>query len=244
VGCAEVAAAARWHPSGLALLAAEPFDTASGRLDGAAVARLLGLVRDCFDVVIVDVPARLDDRGAAALATADAALLVTTPEVPCVVAARRLVDALAWRHFSLARMGVVVNMLVESEGVTPERIASAICMPLAGTIPFDPEAVRRTVNSAREHGGALRPGKVHTALAAISARVLPVTEPERAAGRGDPATADPGGGGRPTGGQNAVQRAVDSSAERQSATGHGAAGNDGGGGGLGTGDFATGGVGG
>jgi pilus assembly protein CpaE len=221
VGRGEVAAVARRHPSGLALLAAEPFDAAAGLLDGAAVRRLLELARRCFDVVVVDVPARLDDRGVAALAAADKALLVVTPEVPCVVAARRLVDALAWRDFPLARLGVVVNMLEEAEGVTPEQIAAAISLRLTGTIPFAPKPVRQSINSAREHNGSLEPGTAHTAIAALSAHVV--------LGSTAAAPRPEGDGG-------------DHGANGKGANGHGAGGGELGAEGFGAGGFGSGGV--
>lgn len=169
----EVGAVARMHRSGLALLAAEPFDRDADRLDGRAVRELLAFLRSRFGVLVVDVPAGVDDRGVSALAVADVVLLVVTPEVPCVVSARRLVDALSLHRFPLERVGVLVNMLDVEGGVAPERIARALSLRLAGAVPFDREVVRAAVDGGWEHGGVLAPGIVHDAVAAAAEAVLP-----------------------------------------------------------------------
>lgn len=172
-GRAEVAAVARRHRSGLALLAAEPFDPAARRLDGRAVRRLLDELRGVFDVLVVDVPAGVDDRGVGALTAADVALLVVTPEVPCVLAGRRLVEALARHRFRLERLGVLVNMLDADAAVAGEQVALALSLRLAGVVPFDRATVRALVECSLERGGVMAPGRVGAAVAAVANRVLP-----------------------------------------------------------------------
>lgn len=77
------------HPSGIRVLAAPAESERAEELTEPIARRVLGALRAHFPVVVVDCGSRLDDANAVALEIADQALLVVTPDVPCLLAARR-----------------------------------------------------------------------------------------------------------------------------------------------------------
>jgi septum formation inhibitor-activating ATPase MinD len=99
-----------------------------------------------FELVVVDLPRHLGDAGAEALLVAAVALLVVPAELRAVVASQRVAAALA-RHACDVR--VVVRGPAPG-GLTPDAIANALALPLAGTVPSD-----RRLATALEHGELL-----------------------------------------------------------------------------------------
>ena len=69
-------------PAGLEVLAPTPPDPAADGLAGAMVESLLGQLRAAYDLVVIDVPARVDDWTVTLLAAADRTLLVSVPNGP------------------------------------------------------------------------------------------------------------------------------------------------------------------
>ncbi|MEU7105448.1 AAA family ATPase [Streptomyces sp. NPDC046215] len=79
------------HPTGLGLLLA-PAEGERGEEVGDLVSRqIVGALRSRYEVVVVDCGTQITAAGAAVVETADVALLVTTPDVVSVRAAKRMV---------------------------------------------------------------------------------------------------------------------------------------------------------
>jgi secretion/DNA translocation related CpaE-like protein len=96
-----------------------------------------------FELVVVDLPRHLDAAGAEALMAAGVTFLVVPAELRAVVAGHRVAAALA-RHTSEVR--VVVRGPAPG-GLTPDAIAHALGLPLAGAVSSD-----RRLATALEHG--------------------------------------------------------------------------------------------
>ncbi len=79
------------HDTGLALLLAPGEGERGEEVTDRAVRQLISALRSRYEVVVIDCGAQLGGAGAAAVETADTALLVTTPDVIAVRAAKRTV---------------------------------------------------------------------------------------------------------------------------------------------------------
>lgn len=96
----------------------------------AAMSAVLDAGRAARDLVVVDLPRRLDPAAEVALQSADQCLLVVPAEVRAVTAATKLVAA-AIEH--CAQISLVVRG--PSPGrLTPEEIATALDLPVVGTL--------------------------------------------------------------------------------------------------------------
>jgi secretion/DNA translocation related CpaE-like protein len=112
-------------------------------IPGTAMRSVLDAASRAFALVVVDLPRYLDEAAAEALATGTLTLLVVPAEVRAAVAADRVATALR-RHASDVR---VVVARPAPGGLTPEAVAQALGLPLAGTIDRD-----RRLAIALEHG--------------------------------------------------------------------------------------------
>jgi secretion/DNA translocation related CpaE-like protein len=90
------------------------------------------------DIVVVDLPRRLDDAAVLALAAADRALLLVPAELRACAAAAR-VAAIAAVHTSALK--VVVRGPAPGR-LKPREVARALGLPLAGTLRPEPELAR------------------------------------------------------------------------------------------------------
>ncbi|GLY05862.1 septum site-determining protein Ssd [Actinoplanes sp. NBRC 101535] len=108
-----------------------------GELPGVpveAMAASLDAARRGRDVIVADLPRRLDDAAVLALQTADRALLVVPAELRAAAAAARTASALA---LHCANVAVVVRGPAPGK-LRPREIAQSLGLPLAGTLRPDP----------------------------------------------------------------------------------------------------------
>lgn len=91
-----------------------------------------------FDFIFIDSPAGLDDGFHRAVACADEAIVVTTPQVPAVRDADRVVGVL--KSYKLEKLQLIVNMvrgdlLVAGECLSPKDLSDLLKLPLLGVLP-------------------------------------------------------------------------------------------------------------
>jgi secretion/DNA translocation related CpaE-like protein len=118
--------------------------------------------RSTRDVVVVDLPRRLDDAAVLALEVTDRALLVVPAELRACAAASR-VAAIAGAH--TASLGLVVRVPGPA-GLRPREVARSLSLPLVGTLRSEPELARQLEKGTPPAGTGRGP------LAAVCQRVL------------------------------------------------------------------------
>jgi len=114
-------------------------------LPAQAMAAALDAGRRARDLVVVDLPRRLDDAAVAALQGADHALLVVPAELRATAAATQIGKAVA---LHCAEVSVVVREPAPGH-LSAVEVARSVGFPLAGTLPPEPGLVR-----GLEHGEA------------------------------------------------------------------------------------------
>ncbi|MFC5718928.1 TadE/TadG family type IV pilus assembly protein [Streptomyces gamaensis] len=139
------------HPSGLGLLLA-PGEGERGEDVGDLAARqIAAALRRRYEVVVVDCGTYLTAAGAAVVETADLALLLTTPDVVCVRAAKRAVRL--WDRLQIRKADgivTVVNRLTRGAEIQPPLVARTTGTRTARTaIPAAYKELRPAVDSGR-----------------------------------------------------------------------------------------------
>ncbi len=103
-----------------------------------AIKVVLDALSPQFDFIIIDCPAGIDEGFHRAVATADEAIVVTTPQVSAIRDADKVVTLL--KSYSLSAVWLAVNkvrgdLLLTGESPSPQEIAELIKTPLLGVIP-------------------------------------------------------------------------------------------------------------
>lgn len=141
------------HDTGLALLLAPAEGERGEEVTDRAARQLIGALRSRYEAVVVDCGAQLGGAGAAAVETADTALLVTTPDVIAVRAAKRTVRM--WDRLQIRKAEettVVVNRHTRGTEIQP-----ALVQRITGTA-----LARTTVPAAfKELQGVVDAGRLH-----------------------------------------------------------------------------------
>lgn len=110
-------------------------------LSPQAVKVVLESISPQFDYIIIDCPAGIDDGFHRAVATADEAIVVTTPTLPSLRDADKVITML--KSYQLSSLTVVINrvqgeLLATGDCLTPKEIANLLKVPILGLIPDEP----------------------------------------------------------------------------------------------------------
>ncbi|GHA97050.1 MULTISPECIES: AAA family ATPase [Streptomyces] len=185
------------HDTGVALLLAPGEGERGEEVTDRAARHIVGALRSRYDVVVLDCGAQLGAASAAAVETADTALLLTTPDVVAVRAAKRTVRM--WERLRIRKAQettVVVNRLTRSAEIQPSLVQRITGTALAATaIPAAYKELQGAVDSGRIHDLDNR-STVKQALWSLAGELGLVKTPE-----GEPAR---GSGGRLRGDRGAV----------------------------------------
>lgn len=112
------------HPTGLSLLLAPDQGEYAERLTGQQVSTILAGLRHRHDIVVVDAGAVVNEASAAAVEMADEVYVVTTPDVPALRGARRLVEL--WERLALRKedaVRAIINRTDKRTDIQPETAA-------------------------------------------------------------------------------------------------------------------------
>ncbi|KUN30670.1 septum formation initiator [Streptomyces corchorusii] len=141
------------HDTGLSLLLAPGEGERGEEVTDRATRQLVSALRSRYEVVVVDCGAQLGGAGAAAVEMADTALLVTTPDVIAVRAAKRTVRM--WDRLQIRKAEettVVVNRHTRSTEIQPALVQRITGTALARTaVPANFKELQGVVDAGRVH---------------------------------------------------------------------------------------------
>jgi pilus assembly protein CpaE len=123
--------------SGLAILARPEQPEASQQVTREGFRRLLAMLAQVFDYVIIDSQMSLDPLYTAALQAADTNLLVMELNVPSARNAERFVGAMRRMGVETDAIKVVVNRFERGTELSPSDVEAALGLKIAWTIPND-----------------------------------------------------------------------------------------------------------
>lgn len=141
------------HDTGLALLLAPGEGERGEEVTDRAARQIVSALRSRYEVVVIDCGAQLGGAGAAAVEMADAALLVTTPDVVSVRGAKRAVRM--WDRLQIRKAEettVVVNRHTRGTEIQPALIQKITGTPVAATtVPANFKELHGAVDAGRVH---------------------------------------------------------------------------------------------
>ncbi|MER6569374.1 cellulose synthase operon protein YhjQ/BcsQ [Streptomyces sp. NPDC001093] len=141
------------HDTGLALLLAPGEGERGEEVTDRAARQTVSALRSRYEVVVVDCGAQLSGAGAAVVEMADIALLVTTPDVIAVRAAKRTVRM--WDRLQIRKAEettVVVNRHTRSTEIQPALVQRITGTAVARTaVPANFKELQAVVDTGRVH---------------------------------------------------------------------------------------------
>ncbi|MES4900757.1 MULTISPECIES: P-loop NTPase [unclassified Streptomyces] len=139
------------HQTGIGLLLAPGEGERGEEVSDRAARQVVSALRSRFEVVIVDCGTQMTSAGAAVVEIADLALLVTTPDVVAVRAAKRMVRL--WDRLQIRKAEdtvAVVNRHTRSAEIQPQLIERATGARMARTVvPAGFKELQPAVDSGR-----------------------------------------------------------------------------------------------
>ncbi|GAA5069421.1 AAA family ATPase [Streptomyces similanensis] len=141
------------HDTGLALLLAPAEGERGEEVTDRAARHLVSALRSRYEIVVVDCGAQLTGASAAAVEMADTALLLTTPDVVAVRAAKRTVRM--WDRLQIRKAEettVVVNRHTRGAEIQPPLVRKITATPVAATaVPAAFKELQGVIDAGRLH---------------------------------------------------------------------------------------------
>ena len=126
--------------------------------------KLTDQLKEEFDYVIIDCPAGIEQGFHNAIAGADRALVVTTPEVSAVRDADRIIGLLEANEIKQAHLIVNrlrMDMVKRGDMMSSEDVVEILAIPLIGVVPDDENIVISTNQGAPLVGNNTMAGKAY-----------------------------------------------------------------------------------
>lgn len=132
------------HRSGLKALVAPMEPSAGESIDVTLVTRILDLLREEFDYVIVDSPPALDDNVLAAFDRSDVVALLATLDIPALKNLKLTLETLDLISFPRDRLKIVLNRADSKVGLALSEVEKTLKAPIVAQIPSSREVPAST----------------------------------------------------------------------------------------------------
>jgi pilus assembly protein CpaE len=132
------------HRRGFSTLVAPVQPDAKDSIPASLVSRILSVLKQNFDYVIVDTSPAFDEHVLQAFDETDELLLVTTLDVPTLKNVKIACETLDLLNFPKPRRHLVLNRADDKVGLSPEKVEATLDMKIAQAIPTSPEVANAT----------------------------------------------------------------------------------------------------
>jgi pilus assembly protein CpaE len=132
--------------SGVKILPPPPTPDLADQIDSGQFSKLLSLLRENNDYIIVDSSSHLSEPVQVALEIADAIVLVTTPEIPSIKNCNLFLSLIDAGGINRERVLFVMNRYDQRRSIAPERVGASLHQNVVMTIPFDDVSVINSMN--------------------------------------------------------------------------------------------------
>jgi pilus assembly protein CpaE len=130
------------HPSGINVLTAPTRPSEWRQVQPAHVERLITLLEETHDFVILDTPGFFTELVGTALDMSDLVLLITTLDVSSIKDCAMAVDMLAQADFPMDRVKLVINHTNDLQKVDISQVTQVTGLEVFWDVPFDKSIVR------------------------------------------------------------------------------------------------------
>jgi pilus assembly protein CpaE len=138
------------HRSGLQALVAPMEPSAADTIDTALVVRIVDLLKEEFDYLVIDTPPALDDNVLAAFDRSDVVALLATLDIPALKNLKLTLETLDLIGFPRDRLKVVLNRSDSKVGLALAEVEKTLKAPIVAQIPSS-----RDVPASTNRGVAL-----------------------------------------------------------------------------------------
>ena len=123
------------HRSGLQALVAPMEPSAAETIDVPTVTRIIDLLRDEFDYVVIDTPPALDDNVLAAFDRSDVVALLATLDIPALKNLKLTLETLDLIGYPRERLRIVLNRSDSKVGLSLPEVEKTLKAPIVAQIP-------------------------------------------------------------------------------------------------------------
>jgi len=123
------------HSPGLSVLVAPVQPDAKDRIKGELIGRVLRILKERFDVVVVDTPPAFDDVVLQAFDESDLLLLVANLDVPALKSLKITSETLGLLNHPKDRWRLVLNRADMKVGLTPAEVEKTLDLKITASIP-------------------------------------------------------------------------------------------------------------
>lgn len=145
--------------------------------------KLIQELKEQYDYILLDCPAGIEQGFKNAIAGADRALVVTTPEVSAIRDADRIIGLLEANEFE--KIELVINrlrhdMIRRGEMMTIDDVIDILAIPLIGAVPDDENVVISTNQGEPLVGSATQAGKAYLNISRrVTGEEIPLMEMDK-----------------------------------------------------------------
>jgi pilus assembly protein CpaE len=175
------ACVARVHPN-LDLLAGSGDPVRAGELRASHLQRVMTLVRDQYDAVIVDIGSTINPLSIQALDQSELICMTLQQSIPHLHAGRRLLDILCELGYPAGKMRLIVNHYDKQAQIGVDAIEQAMGAKPVHLLPRDPRSAHQAVNQGMPLLDVARSGALTKSLNALTTLLWPL--PDTSAKRG------------------------------------------------------------
>jgi pilus assembly protein CpaE len=123
------------HSPGLSVLVAPVQPDAKDRIKGDLIGRILHILKERFDFIVVDTPPAFDDVVLQAFDESDLLLLVANLDVPALKSLKITAETLTLLNHPKERWRLVLNRADMKVGLTPHEVEKTLDMQIVASIP-------------------------------------------------------------------------------------------------------------
>lgn len=132
------------HRNGIVALVAPVQPDAKDSIPPSLVSKILQILKQHFDYVIVDTSPAFDEHVLQAFDETEDLLLVATLDVPTLKNVKIAAETLDLLNFPKARRRLVLNRADDKVGLSPDKVESTLDMKIQASIPTSPEVANAT----------------------------------------------------------------------------------------------------
>lgn len=134
------------HTTGVRLLAAPPRPEEADLVSVEQVRMIIGLARQRYDYVVVDLGSTLDDRALSFMDAADCIFVLLAPDIPAVKNVRLFIEVAQSLGYEQEKILLVLNRANPRTGINAAAIQRHLKLPIVASIPDSPRLAQAAIN--------------------------------------------------------------------------------------------------
>jgi pilus assembly protein CpaE len=131
---------------GYKILAPPPSPDLVDRVNGDQLVKLLNLMRQSFQYILIDTSSYLSDVVQSALSTSDVIVLITTPDIASIKNCSQFLNLADMSGIERDRIVFVLNRFDRNMHIDPAKVGNRLNQAVNLTIPMDEAYVIRSIN--------------------------------------------------------------------------------------------------